>query len=172
MVQKKQSSRSLPAPQTVDESAEWVAKYGLAQREIERLTAEMNTEISEVTARYEEVLASLREQRGDLHQGIQAFAEANKLLLTKGGRKSVKTIHGRYGWRETGPYVKTHPSDKKVVDYLMGAGIRWPLRVKYELDKTKLLAEPDRAKKIPGIKIRNDETFFVEPAKVEEPDVV
>ena len=78
----------------------------------------------------------------------------------------MQTPTGIFGWRMTPPAVSLH-NVKSVLEVLKRLNLKRFIRVKEEINKEAILKEPNIAKKVKGIFIRQDEEFFVKPAILE-----
>jgi phage host-nuclease inhibitor protein Gam len=102
---------------------------------------------------------------------IKLWADANPAEFGK--LKSLVLTHGTIGWRAGQPALKTLPgwTFDRVLDVLKARKLIGYLREKWEVNKQTLLADRDaigvdKLREI-GLRVAQDETFFVEP-KLEE----
>ncbi|MEL6478113.1 MAG: host-nuclease inhibitor Gam family protein [Pseudomonadota bacterium] len=164
MPKNKQKAITVEAPQTMQECNDWIAKLGAWERERVRLEAKMGDDVAAIKLKYEGDVAPIDTAIGDLRAGIKAFAEANRVRLTNDGRvKSHRFPAGVVGWR-TQPAKVTIRGVDAVIEKCRELGMRRFLRMKTEINKDRMLAEPDAARLIPGVTIKSDgEAFEVKP---------
>ena len=147
------------------------AEYASADAEVQKLTAQMDIQITKIREKYQDKLAELQEVKEQAFDKMQTFATENRDQF--GNRKSMEMAHGVLGFRTGTPKLKTLK------------GFTWPsvlnllkeylptyIRVAEEPAKDRLLADredPEVSAKFTkvGIYVDQDETFFVEPKKEE-----
>jgi len=154
-------------PKNLKEAAMFLVEIGKEQRLIEEIKSDYNAEMEKLKAKLVASINPHQERLLQLIKGIFAYAEAHRNELTNGGRcKTVKTPTGVFGWRMTPPAVSLH-NVKSVLEVLKRLNLKRFIRVKEEINKEAILKEPNIAKKVKGIFIRQDEEFFVKPAILE-----
>lgn len=142
------------------------------------LCSEMDAEINEARARYDREnsllsdphaklgLIEIRKRIGTETVRAQLWAEANRERFAK--KKSIELTHGRIGFRIGTPKLALVAkwTWKKVLAALQG--MRWTYRftrIVEEIDKEAILAsklDPATLAQV-GVKIVQEESFFVEP---------
>ncbi len=157
-------------PQNREEVTQAILRIGLDQRERLRIEAAMNDEIAAVKTRYEAQAAPLNERIVQLQAGVQIWCEANKAQLTNGGK--VKTVNfgaGEVKWRMT-PSSVALKKVEALLKALREQGLTRFIRIKEEVNKEQILAEPEAVAGIAGITISQREEFVIEPfeTKLEE----
>ena len=162
---------AIETPQTRDECDTWIGALGRAQRERVRIAAAMNDELAEVKARHEADAAPYTDEISRLTAGIQAFAEAHRDTLCKRGSKTVRLGLGTISWRTRPPKVSLRKVEV-VIESIKSLGLTQFLRVKEEVNKDAMLADPERAKAIVGVSITSGEDFVVQPHETELEEVV
>lgn len=155
------------AAQSREDAAGAVAAIGEAQRELRRIEAEMNDELARIREAYEAAAEPHRAVVSSLTEGVRVWAEANRNALTQGGKvKTAALSTGELRWRLHPPSVRlTKP--EAVIEALRNLGLTRFIRVKEEVDKEAILAEPDGVKGVKGIAINRPETFEVVPFEQE-----
>ena len=140
------------------------------------LTAAMDEQIQAVREQYEAQLAA---QNADLDQKMtlaRFWSEANPQEF--GAARSIETVHGVVGWRTGQPALKTLPgwTFDRVLQTLKTMGALGYIRVKEEVHKQNLLADREalglEKLKDLGLRVVQEETFFVEPKLTEVPELV
>lgn len=133
------------------------------------IQAELDAEITAVRQRFEGRIDNLAKQLEHKSGLLQQWAEASPEEF--GERKSIELLHGRLGFRTGTPKLKTISG--WTFDRVLSVVAEAFVRKKQELDKEALLAAHARKqvsdedlKKI-GVRVIQEETFFVEP-KLEE----
>jgi phage host-nuclease inhibitor protein Gam len=152
-----------PVPQTQDDAVAAIAEIGVHQRERTRIETLMNDELARIREGWEKKAAPHQEAIKALQKGVQIWCEANRERLTQGGK--VKYAHlasGEIKWRMTPPKVVIRAMEN-VLDYLRMAGLNRLIRVKEEVNKDAILAEPETVANIKGISITQREEFIVIP---------
>jgi phage host-nuclease inhibitor protein Gam len=157
-------------PQSRDETADAIREIGEHQRERTRIEAAMNDEIAGIKQKYEEQARPHGEAIAARSQGVQIWCEANRALLTQDGKvKTANLASGEVKWRLRPPSVKITGVDA-VISLLKQLKLKHFVRVKEEVDKEAILADPDAVAAVQGIKIEQKEDFAIEPfeTKLEE----
>lgn len=158
-------------PQTLDDVTADVAEIGRCQRERDRIQAEMNDNLAHVRAEYEAIAKPHAERIGDLTRGVATWCEANRDMLTKGGKtKTARLATGEVSWRMRPPSVVVRGVEA-VIDALRRLKLDRFLRVKTELDREAILADPDTVASIKGLSISQKEDFVIKPDSTELEEV-
>lgn len=155
-------------PQTIDDCASDIRRIGDLQRQLTVAQAEMNDAIAELTERYQPMLNSIKQMMAPLQAGVQVWCEANRHDLTRGGKvKTAGFVTGEVQWRQRPPSVSVRGTDT-VIELLAARGLERFLRVKTEINKDAILADPDAARGVPGLSIVTGvEDFVIVPFEVE-----
>ena len=140
------------------------------------MTAAMDEQIQAVREQYEAQLAA---QNADLDQRMtlaRFWSEANPQEF--GAARSIETVHGVVGWRTGQPALKTLPgwTFDRVLQTLKTMGVLGYIRVKEEVHKQNLLADREalgleKLREL-GLRVVQEETFFVEPKLTAVPELV
>ena len=127
----------------------------------------MNDAIAKIKEDAQNCAAPLAEKSLLLTEGLRAWCEANRAVLTDGGkRKFAELGTGRIEWR-LAPQKVTIKGVEDVLAAIKTLGLAF-VRTKEEIDKEAMLADPDKARLVPGVTIGSEgETFSVEPFEVE-----
>jgi len=158
-------------PQTMTELNDAVAGIGAAQRERDRIQAEMNDNLAAVRAEYEAMARPHADHIAELTQGVKVYCEAHRDELTKGGKvKTARLATGEVSWRTRPPSVVVRGMEA-VIDALRRLKLDRFLRVKTELDKDAILAEPEAVTAIKGLSISQKEDFVIKPDLTELEEV-
>lgn len=155
-------------PQTQDDVAADIRRIGDLQRQLTRYQTEANDKIAEITATYQPLLDGLREQIKPLQAGVQVWCEANRHELTRGGKvKSANLVTGEVQWRQRPPSVSVRGVDA-VLSVLAELGLGRFIRVKNEVNKDAILAEPEAVRVVAGISVVTGvEDFVIVPFEIE-----
>ena len=157
--------------QNREEVNEAIAQIGEAQRERARIEAAMNDELALIRARYEEQAAPHAAVIKEFRNGIQIWAEANRIELTREGRtKTVKLAAGEISWRTRPPRVLIR-GEGIVLGALKSLGLDRFIRTKEEVDKNAILADPDAVNGVKGISLAQGEDFVIKPFATEIEEV-
>ncbi|MBU3969050.1 host-nuclease inhibitor Gam family protein [Patescibacteria group bacterium] len=159
---------AVTVPQSSSELTDYVRRIGEAQRKIQAIFTDLNSEVECLKGGADEKKKPLVSQIDALLEGVYIYAEAHRDELTEGGKiKTVKFSSGDIVWRITPPKV-TLKNIEKVVAELLSRGLKRFLRYPDpEVDKEAMLREQEVAKKVPGVKIGQHEEFVVKPAGLE-----
>jgi len=151
-------------PQSREEVIRGIAQIGELQRQRSRIEAQMNDEMAAIKERHEAAAQPLGEEIARLMQGVQMWCEVNRDSLTRGGKvKSAELPSGQVSWRTSPPKV-TITGVQQVLDAFRRLGLADPyIRVKEEINKEAILADPAKVAMIKGIKITQKEEFAVRP---------
>jgi phage host-nuclease inhibitor protein Gam len=157
---------------TRDQMEEAFGKFALADAKAQGINAKMDAEITKIRERNADALADLQEQKDAAFEVMQTFATENRDdLFTK--RKSMETTHGILGFRTGTPGLKQMKgfTVASSVNLLKEFGADY-VRTTEVIAKDKLIADrdnegiPELMTKV-GLKVVQEETFFVEPKKEE-----
>lgn len=164
---------NMPVPQSREEAAQAVARFGALGREVARIEATMNDEIVAIKAAAEEQCSPLKDETAAIMEGLKIWAEANRAVLTNQHKtKTVDLGTGTLSWRSAPPKVKGVPRGKEAIVELIAKikslGLKQFIRTVEEVNREAMIADPAKAEKVPGIKIASEgEDFTVEPFEVE-----
>jgi len=154
-----------------------------ALAEIRALTIQRNsaalareTELQALDERFQGEIEAANAEIEARAEQLRVWAEANPGEF--GQRRSVEFTHGTLGWRTGNPTLKTRTGFTwdRVLERLREGGKAWArfIRTKEEVDKASLLAERDAlgedGLKAVGVRVVQEEPFFVEPKLEETPD--
>lgn len=157
------SAAEVWVPRTREECSAAIAQIGEAQRERTRIQTALNDEIAGIKARYEEDAHPHAQVIVQLTRGVQVWCEANRAELTNNGKtKTANLASGEVKWRMRPPSVAVRGLDA-VIDALRSLGLSKFVRIKEEVNKEAILAEPDAVRGVRGIKITQTEDFVVQP---------
>lgn len=166
---------AIAVPQTDAEADALLKEYGEISNKIAHKQAEMDELLARAKVACELAAKPLQERLNVIFEQLQAWAAAHRNRLTEDGKsKSVQMPAGKIGWRMLPPSVR-FKKGLKVEDILQAIkDARLPrfIRTKEEVNKDRMLEEPDVANTIPGVKVGSaGEDFFVEPfgAQLAEP---
>lgn len=145
-----------------------LARLGALQRDLSVASAALDENVASLKEAAEAGAAPLKAEAEALTRGIQTWAEANRERLTLAGRvKTVKLTTGEIAWRTRPPSVKLRDQGA-ILEFLVKVGLTRFIRVKSEVNREAMLAEPAAAGAVPGVTISSEgEDFVVTPASVE-----
>lgn len=133
------------------------------------LLAELEAEINEARSRYEPGITALGEEINADFESVNKWADSNPSAFA--ARKSIELMHGTLGYRTGQPRLKLLSgwTWNRVLEMLAVNRLHDYIRQKQEPDKERILAERDQLTddlmKRVGIKVVQDETFFIEPKR-------
>lgn len=160
----KTAGANLPVPQSRDDAARAVREIGDDRRHLARLETEMNDRIARLKEGYEAKAEPIRERIVAGTEGLKIWAEANRTALTGGDKtKTVDLGTGEVKWRLRPPSVRITKVED-VLGRLRELALTRFIRVKEEVNKDAILADPETARTVTGIAIGTaGEDFIVEP---------
>jgi phage host-nuclease inhibitor protein Gam len=155
---------NLPVPQSREEAMAAVSTIGMLQRDIGRIQADLDDEITRLKEAAEALSSPKQELVNTTIEGLRIWAEANRQQLTDGGRVKFADLGtGKISWRFRPASVKLRGADA-IIETLRTLGLGRFVRTKEEIDREAMLREPDIARSVPGVSIGSDgEDFIVEP---------
>lgn len=160
----KRAAETVRAPQNREEAEQMLGRLGEIQREQTLLSAALEETVQAERARAEAKNLPLKAEAEGLTRGIQLWAEANRPSLTQDGRtKTIKLATGEIAWRARPPSVKIKDMPG-VMERLINLGLARFIRLKQEINREAMLAEPSVAGSVPGVTIGSEgEEFVVSP---------
>lgn len=163
----KTAAASVNVPQARESVADYIREIGERQRELARLTADMNDEIAVVKERWEAAAEPHKQRIAALTSGAQIWCEANRDQLTQSGKvKTAAFTTGEIQWRLRPPSVRI-TGQEAVLDLLRRLGLKRFIREKAEVNKEAILNEPEAVSHVAGISISQGEDFVVTPFEAE-----
>ena len=168
----KSAAAAVDVPQNRESAASAVAAIGIANRELQRINADMNDALAACKEAYEIEAEPYRLRIQELTDGLQIFAEANRATLTNGYKvKTVALTTGEITWRMNPPSVRLTDSEENVIGWCAEHGLEEFIRRTPTLNREAVKANPDEAKHVPGLRIGQSEAFVVTPFEVELAEV-
>lgn len=161
-----------PVPRNMNEANDFIYRIGAAQRERDRIQAEMNDRLAEIKVEFEETALPLKTEIEDRTKGVLTFCEANRDDLTRSGKvKFHKFPAGEINWRRRPPKVSVRGM-AVVLERLKSLGLKRFIRTKEEVNKEAMLAEPDVAASVDGITVGSEgEDFVITPFETDLEEV-
>jgi len=158
-------------PQSREDCTDYIARIGRAQRERERIQADMNDQLAAIRANYEEQARPHAETIKALSQGVQVWCDANREALTMGNKtKTANLASGEVRWRMRPPKVVIRGLEA-VLEALKDLRLDRFVRVKEEVNKEAILADPEALKHVKGVSIDQGEDFVIVPFETELEEV-
>ena len=163
----KREKKSIVTGVTEKEFNDSIAAYALADAAQDKLTAQMDLEVTKIREKYADRLSELDDMKERSFETCMTYCMENKAILFAKAR-SMETSHGRLGFRTGMPKLKTLPKwnwDR----VLEKVGMLYPdlVRVNKEVDKDGILAkrtEAAFATELPrlGVYVAQEESFFID----------
>lgn len=164
------STSTVQACQSKADAMRDIKAIGDLQRELGRIEADINDQIADITKKAAPRIEQLRERLTELQAGVQTWCEANRVEICGKG-KSANLITGEVSWRMRPPSVSVPRAGDKLdeaINRLRGLGLLRFIRVKEEINKEAILAEPAEVAGVKGIKVVSGvEDFVITPFEVE-----
>jgi phage host-nuclease inhibitor protein Gam len=165
-VSKLKSAAKAYACQSRQETQRDIKIIGDVQRQLVRIEADMNDEIAKLNKAAAPRIDALRARLQELQGGVQTWCEANREDICGKG-KTANLITGEVNWRQRPPSVSVRKPEE-VIATLQGLGMDRFVRVKDEINKEAILAEPAAVAGIKGISINTGiEDFVITPFEVD-----
>lgn len=157
-------SKKLIQEVTMESCEESFAGYNKCVSELQVIEGKMNAEITAIKEKYEPKINKYQEEKDGHFEMLQAYAENNPDKFEV--KKSMEFTHGVIGFRTGMPKLAPRKGYNwtSVLD-LVKDKMRTFVRTKEEVDKESLLANRESIdlSKV-GLEVKQDETFFVQPA--------
>ncbi len=160
-------ARAWPPPSSLDDADKLLGEIGEAARQIQRNLADQDDEVSAITAHYETLNGPLEETIKIKFAALMRYATANRARILPDDKKSLALSQGTIGFRSTPSKVEIEGDEELVIKMLLRRRLKDLCRVKWELDKNAIKANPERVANVPGIAIVPGENFFAEPLEVD-----
>jgi len=160
----KAKAPAFEAAQSKDDAARRIGIIGNFRRDIFAIEGELSKQIAVLKAAAELEAEPIRERLLVEEGAVHAYCEANRVSLTKGGKKkSFDFGSGEVKWRQRPPAVRLRRI-ADVIERLRGLGLVQFLREKIEIDKEAMLKDPSTASAVAGVTIvEGVEDFVIEP---------
>lgn len=168
----KSAAAAVDVPQNRDAASAAIAAIGIANRELQRINANMNDTLAACKEAFEIEAEPYRRKIEELTAGLQTFAEANRMALT--GNYKYKTVAfpaGEIVWRMNPPSVRLTDTEENVIGWCAEHGLEEFIRRTPSLNRDAIKANPEEAKHVPGIRIGQSEAFVVVPFETELAEV-
>lgn len=166
-MKKKRSKSTITPCQSKAEVMENITQIGLKQREISRLEAEMNDKIAQLTEQYKDDILKLQLEVQTLTHQAQIWCEQNRNSLLEDKGKTANLLTGEVSWRFRPAKVVLSEKEAQVIEQLEQLGLVQFVRVKKNVNKDAVLADPQAVKDIAGITIvSNVEDFIITPYEI------
>lgn len=170
----KRTKKTVITGVTTEQVETALSEFSQAHSRIQKVTAEMELKITAIRDKHAEELAELQKKKDDSVEVLQVFAMENKdSLFSK--TKSYKSAHGVFGFRTGTPKLRQLKGfTKESVLTLVKTLLPDYIRKTEEVAKDKLLADragdgmEENLKKC-GLSVVQEETFYVESKKENEP---
>lgn len=153
---------ALPVPKSQAEAEALLDLIGELQREIGRIEAEMNDMLARTKEEYAESARPLNEEIEQRFNALHAWAEAHREALCPGRAKTANLATGQIAWRTTPPACRI-VQPEVVIERLKSMGLQEFIRTREEIDKTRILADPERVEGVKGITVTQREEFVAKP---------
>jgi phage host-nuclease inhibitor protein Gam len=168
---------ALPVPQSREEADRLIEKVGQLQHRRYAVQGFLDQRVATLKAEAEEKAKPWNEEIASCMAAIQAYCEAHRPQLTDEGRtKTVRFGSGEVSWRQRPPSVSFGKTKaEKVLETIKGLGRRFSafVRVREEIDKEAMLADPKLAMEIPGVRVGSKgEDFIVKPISMQLEEIV
>jgi len=156
-------------PETREEVNAAISEIGRRERERKLIHAAMNEQLTAIRERYEKDALPHSDAIDLLSLGVEIWCNANRAELTQDGKtKTAKLASGKVSWRLLPSKVVVSGSIDEILEALKRARLKRFIRIKEEIDRGAILADPKAASKINGISIEKGiENFLIAPFEQE-----
>jgi phage host-nuclease inhibitor protein Gam len=165
----KTPARPITVPQSREEADLFIRQVGELQRQRTKLEADMNESLANTKELYEVRNKDLKEEIEARAKGLEIWAAANRMELTRDGRqKTARFAAGEISWRNR-PASVTLRNIKELIPRIKKRGLgKLFIRTKEEINKEAMLANPEKASALEGVSIGSGgEDFVVKPFETE-----
>lgn len=163
---KRMKATSTEVPTNKAEAEELLQAIGDMMRQVTVLETKMNDRLAAVKLEFERQAKPINEAIDQRFDALRIWAEANKSDLLKGKAKTAKLATGEISWRTTPPSVRI-TGVKVVIERLRQMGLTKFLRMKEDINKEAILADPAAVEGVKGISITQREELVVKPFEAE-----
>lgn len=158
---------AIAAPRTREEAEALLAAIGRSQREVTRIEADLNDQITALKAEAEQSAALYNAEIEGCFRALHAWAEAHRDELCPRGTKTARLATGEICWRQRPPSVRVTGAER-VIEALRRLGLGRFIRTKEEVDKEAILSEPEAVRGVKGLSvITGVEDFVAKPYETE-----
>ncbi|WP_440410677.1 host-nuclease inhibitor Gam family protein [Neorhizobium petrolearium] len=170
---KKKALAIARVPQSREDAVWSIGRIGSLRREIERHKALAEEAVRLAGEKLEKDTADLMSELAEHERGVQTWCEANRQALTADGKVKFHDFGtGQIKWRLRPAGVSIRGAEA-VIEACKKLGFTMFVRVKEELNKEAMLADPDKARAIAGVTIKSaGEDFVIEPTAIDAPSVM
>lgn len=160
-------------PQGREDAVLAIGRIGTIRREIARYKAIADEATRQAGEALERNTADLMQELAEHERGVQTWCEANRLALTQEGKVKFHDFGtGQIKWRSAPASVSIRGVET-VIEAIKKLGFKSFLRVKEEVNKEAMLADPKKARAIAGVSIRSEgEVFVIEPTELDAPNAM
>lgn len=160
-------------PQSREDAVFAIGRIGTLRRLIAQHKATAAEAIRLAGEKLEQDTAELMTELAEHERGVQTWCEANRNALTNEGKVKFHDFGtGQIKWRSLPASVSIRGVET-VIEACKSLGLKAFLRVKEEINKEAMLADPDKARTIAGVTIKSaGEDFLIEPTEMTAPNAM
>jgi len=142
-----------PLPVTRDQVAIMIDRLSILRGKIAELDGQCADDIAQIKAFHASAVSVYDTEAEQLIGDVQAYCEAHRLELTKGGKvKVAKFPSGSVSWRKRPASIAIADLEEAVAD-VVRRGLPQFLRTKYSVDKDAMLKDAALASKVAGVTV-------------------
>lgn len=145
---------------TREDAEQLLHDIGGAQRRVIEIEQVMNDELSAIKKKYEQHAQPHNEDITVKFRQLHGWAESNRDRLLDGKLKTCRLATGEISWRLRPPSVRITQAET-VIETLKRLGLSELVRMKEEVAKDLILADPDRVEGVKGISVVSGVEDFV-----------
>lgn len=160
-------------PQSREDAVWAVGRIGTLRRMIAQHQATAEEAIRIAGELLERNTAELTAELAEHERGVQTWCEANRNSLTNDGKVKFHEFGtGQIKWRSRPASVSVRGAEI-VIEAFKKLGFTSFIRIKEELNKEQMLADPDKARMVAGVTIKSEgEDFEIVPTEMVAPSVM
>ena len=155
-------------PQSREEVVENIAAIGALKAQIDARKARADEALRRIARKLDDATAAPAAELKQLETGVQAWCEAHRSALTGNGKvKYHDFTTGKVNWRQRPPAVSLRKVEA-VIESCKALGLTAFIRIKEEVNRDAMLADPQKAAGVTGVTIKSaGEDFIIEPAELQ-----
>ncbi len=168
----RRKSKSVPqAIQSRQEAVAAIARIGVVSRLVAQIVGDADNQVAEIAKKRDADTVELKAELKRLEDGVTVYCEANRRFLTNDDRVKFHEFGtGRVSWRARPPKVAIKGVEV-VIAACRSLNLDRFIRVKEEINKEAMLAEPAIARSIQGVTIQSEgEDFLIEVTELGNSD--
>jgi phage host-nuclease inhibitor protein Gam len=159
-------------PQNRESVVSMIARIGTHQRDRQRIKADMDDQITALRESYDTQLVVHSQAIQALTEGVHIWCEANREALTGGNKvKFANLMTGEVKWRLRPTSCRAIKVKEAIEEIKLNGLAATMLRLKEELNKEAILANPEAVAGFRWIALEQGEDFVIVPFETDLEEV-